>query len=118
MPHQTVRLRNLPAKTVIADVHNFLIDKNIITTHAQASVGPICDQAESALKQTTVSLLVHPDYYSQVLALPEARRNFTCQDGFGADPARSSVIDIDNHFFDLTTIHSSNNPATGKPDIE
>ena len=118
LKYQTVRIRNLPGKTETADVQNFLLDKNIISSIAQANIGPICDQAESLLKQTTVSLLVQQEKYNQVLTLPEARRRFTCKAGFGNDPGRSSVIDIDNHFLELTTIHSSNNTLTGKPDIE
>lgn len=116
--HQTVRIRGLPEKTVTADIHSFLLNRNIIVTASQAIVGPICDQAESCLKQTTVSFTSQQDCAAKVLGLAQNHRQFTCVDRTPSSQGRTTVVEIDTHFMDMTTICSANNPATGKPDIE
>jgi hypothetical protein len=117
-PHQTVRIRGLPERTVTADIHSFLLNRNVIATPSQAIVGPICDQAESTLKQTTVSFTSQQDCIAKVLGLAQNHRQFTCIDRTPSSQGRTTVVEIDNDFMDMTTIWSANNPATGKPDVE
>ena len=73
--HQTVRIRGLPEKTVMADIHSLLLNRNIIVTASQAIVGLICDQAESTLKQTTVLFTSQQDRAAKVLASRRTNAN-------------------------------------------
>ena len=118
LQHQTVRIRGLPEKTTTADVHSFLLNRNIIATTSQAFVGPICDQNDSALKQTTVSFPSQMDCCAKILSLAQDPRQFTCSDRSPSSQGRSTLIDVSSEFMDMTTIYSAKNPVTGKPDIE
>lgn len=105
-------MTGLPTSTQIADVENFFNDR-IDRKGRQVidSVGPISQDAMSRKMQTTVSFS-SPDAAQQALKLPYARKRFTAVNG-GAE-----YISLNHDFEDLTTLHSSANPATGQPDIE
>lgn len=109
---QTLRVTGLPASTRIEDVKNFFSDRierkgrQIIET-----VGPISQDAMSRKMQTTVSFSSH-DAAQQALNLEYSRRRFISIKG------EAEVITLNDKFEDITTLHISANPQTGRPDIE
>lgn len=105
---QTLRLTGLPQLTQIEDVENFFVDR---IGRVIESVGPISQSAMSQKMQTTVSFSSH-QAAKQALKLEHAKRRFTAVKG-GAE-----YITLDHGFEDLTTLHTSDNPVTGRPDIE
>ena len=109
---QTLRLTGLPLSTQIEDVKQFFGDriKPLGRQHVD-SVGPFSQAAISPHKQTTVSFSSH-DAATQALGLDRASRRFMARSG-GVEH-----ISLDNTFEDITTLHSSANPETGRPDIE
>lgn len=110
---QTLRVANLPTKTEQNDVKEFFTER-IKRTHGRQiveSVGPICSHASRVTKRTTVSFSSRKTA-QKALNLEETQRRLNAVNG-GAE-----TITLDAGFLDLTTLHSSNNPATGKPDIE
>lgn len=110
---QTLRVAGLPLLTQESDVIQFF-NGHVARKHGGQiieSVGPICDHASRNTKRTTVSFSSH-NVTQQALNLPLSRRRFGAERGGAAD------ITLDAGFRDLTTLHSTNNPATGKPDIE
>ena len=109
---QTLRMTGLPTFTQVKDVEDFFGDhikrkgRQIIE-----SVGPISQDAMSRKMQTTVSFSSH-NAAQQALELEHARRRLTAVRG-GAE-----YISLNHTFEDITTLHTSANPATGHPDIE
>lgn len=109
---QTLRMTGLPTSTQIIDVENFFrVQIERKGRQVIESVGPISQDAMSRKMQTTVSFS-SPDAAQQALKLEYARRWFTAVNG-GAE-----YISLNHDFEDMTTLHSSANPATGQPDIE
>lgn len=110
---QTLRVTGLPAKTEQRDVIQFFTER-IKRKHGRQiveSVGPICDYGSRITKRTTVSFSSCKTA-QKALDLGELNRRFHAETG-GAE-----IITLDASFRDLTTLHTSVNPATGKPDIE
>ena len=109
---QTLRVTGLPPLTQADDVKNFFNDRikrkgrEIIE-----SIGPISQDAVSESMQTTVSFSSH-DAAKQALDLEYAKRRFVAVNG-GAEN-----VNLNHDFKDITTLHTSKNPATGRPDIE
>ena len=110
---QTLRLAGLPSKTKQSDVMHFFTER-INRKHGRQiveSVGPICGHPSRSTKHTTVSFSSYKTA-QKALNLGEVSRRMIAENG-GAE-----TITLDASFLDLTTLHSSINPATGKPDIE
>ena len=110
---QTLRLAGLPLNTQQSDVQHHFTER-IKRKHGRRvieSVGPICDHANRSTKRTTVSFSSH-NTAKKAFELEEANRRLSAEHG-GAE-----TVTLDASFLDLTTLHSANNPATGKPDIE
>lgn len=110
---QTLRVTGLPSKAKQSDVKHFFTER-INRKHGRQiveSVGPICGHASRSTKRTTVSFSSSKTA-QKALNLGEPNRRLTAENG-GAE-----TITLDAGFLDLTTLHSSINPATGKPDIE
>lgn len=110
---QTLRVAGLPANTEQSDVKQFF-EERISRRHGRQiveSVGPICDHANRTTKRTTVSFSSYRTA-QKALSLPEPKRWFHAENG-GAE-----TITLDDRFEALTTLYSSVNPKTGKPDIE
>lgn len=109
---QTLRVTGLPQLTQIGDVENFFSDRiQYKGRKIIESVGPISQSAMSQKMQTTVSFSSH-EAANKALKLGRANRRLTAVKG-GAE-----YITIDYGFEDITTLHTSNNPVTGHPDIE
>ena len=109
---QTLRITGLPQSTQIEDVENFFGDR--IRNKGRKiveSVGPISQSAMSQKMQTTVSFSSH-EAAKQAFELELANRRLTAVKG-GAE-----VITLNHGFEGITTLHTSNNPVTGRPDIE
>lgn len=109
---QTLRMTGLPSLADTEDVKQFFADR--ITRKGRQiieSVGSISQDAISSHSQTTVSFSSH-DAAKQALALEQASRHFIARRGGAAS------ISLDHSFQDITTLHSSDNPQTGHPDIE
>ena len=110
---QTLRVTGLPSKTQQSDVRQFFTER-IKRNHGRQIVefvGTICGHASRSTKRTTVSFSSYKTA-QKALNLGETSRLFKADNG-GAE-----TITLDASFLDLTTLHSSNNPATGKPDVE
>ena len=110
---QTLRVAGLPRLTQESDVRQFF-EERITRRHGRnivESVGPICDHANRQTKRTTVSFSSHSTA-QKALELPPNQRRLSAERG-GVEQ-----ITIDSTFRDLTTLHSKDNPATGKPDVE
>ena len=109
---QTLRMTGLPQSTQVEDVVNFFSDRiNRKGRQIIESVGPISQDAMSQKMQTTVSFSSH-DAARQALDLEYASRRFPAVRG-GAE-----FISLNHSFDDITTLHASANPVTGRPDIE
>lgn len=109
---QTLRVTGLPYLTQIEDVENFFSDRiQYKGRKIIESVGSISQSAMSQKMQTTVSFSSH-EAANKALKLGHANRRLTAVKG-GAE-----YITIDHGFEDITTLHTSNNPVTGRPDIE
>ena len=109
---QTLRLTGLPQLTQVEDVENFFRDR--IKNKGRKileSVGPFSRNAISQTMQTTVSFSSH-DAAQKALKLAYDRRRF------GAVKGGSEHISLNHSFEDITTLHTSKNPETGRPDIE
>ncbi|MCJ1469868.1 hypothetical protein MMC07_008512 [Pseudocyphellaria aurata] len=113
LTQQTLRVAGLPSKTEPRDVENFFTDQIKRKNHRQIveSVGPICTHASRVTKRTTVSFS-SSNTAQKALDLKEPSRRFHAEKG-GAE-----TVTVDAAFLDLTTLHSSANPATGQPDID
>ena len=109
---QTLRVTGLPRSTQIEDVENFFRDR-IQSKGRQIieSIGPISRGAMSQKMQTTVSFSSY-EAAKQALKLEHANRRLTAIKG-GAEH-----ITLNHNFEDVTTLHTSTNPKTGRPDIE
>lgn len=110
---QTLRVAGLPSKTQTSDVQHFFADR-IKRKHGRQIVevvGPICDHSSRITKRTTVSFS-STNTAQKALNLEETSRQLMAEHG------GREVINLDYSFQDLTTLHASNNPKTGKPDIE
>lgn len=110
---QTLRVAGLPSKTQTSDVQHFFADR-IKRNHGRQIVevvGPICDHSSRITKRTTVSFS-STNTAQKALNLEETSRQLMAEHG------GREIITLDNSFQDLTTLHASNNPKTGKPDIE
>ena len=109
---QTLRMTGLPSSTEVEDVENFFKDR-IKRKGRQIieSISPISEVAMSSRMQTTVSFSSH-DAAAQALGLEQASRRFMARGG-GAE-----YVSLNHTFEDITTLHSSANPNTGRPDIE
>ncbi|MCJ1265967.1 hypothetical protein MMC22_005849 [Lobaria immixta] len=110
---QTLRVTGLPSKTQQSDVIHFFTERINRRDGRQIveSVGPICGHASRSTMRTTVSFSSSKTA-QKALELGEPSRRLTAENG-GAE-----TITVDASFRDLTTLHSSNNPATGKPDVD
>lgn len=109
---QTLRMTGLPSSTEVKDVENFFRER-IKRKGRQIieSISPISEVAMSPRMQTTVSFSSH-DAAVKALGLQKASRYFMARGG-GAE-----YISLNHTFEDITTLHSSANPKTGRPDIE
>lgn len=110
---QTLRITGLPPNCEERDVEHFF-NERIIRHHGRQiieRVGPISSHGSGITKRTTVSFSSH-NTAQKALDLLETNRRLTAEKG-GA-----GTITLDHTFLDLTTLHSSVNPETGKPDIE
>lgn len=110
---QTLRITGLPSKCVESDVEHFF-NERIQRHHGKQiieRVGPISSYRGGSTKRTTVSFSSR-NTAQKALDLPETNRRLTAENG------GSEIITLDHTFIDLTTLHSSVNPETGKPDIE
>lgn len=110
---QTLRVAGLPSNTEQSDVEHFFTER-IKRKHGHQiveSVGPICVHASRITKRTTVSFSSY-NTAQKALELEEPMRRLIAENG-GAE-----TITLDASFLDLTTLHSSVNPETSKPDIE
>lgn len=110
---QTLRVAGLPPKTQIRDVKQFFTER-VRRSHGRQIVelvGPICGHSSRVTKRTTVSFSSHHTA-EKALALEETNRRLSAEAG-GAE-----TISLDHAFRDLTTLYESNNPSTGKPDVE
>lgn len=105
---QTLRVTGLPQLTQIEDVQNFFGDR---IGRSIESVGPISQGAMSQKMQTTVSFSSR-EAAKKALKLEYANRRFHAIRG-GVE-----YITLNHGFEDITTLHTSNNPLTGRPDIE
>ena len=109
---QTLRVYGLPPLTQARDVEDFFNDRierggrQIIE-----SIGPISQDAMSKKMQTTVSFSSH-DAAKQALRLERAKRRLRAVKGGDGD------VTLNHDFQDITTLHTSQNPDTGRPDIE
>lgn len=110
---QTLRITGLPPNCEESDVKHFF-NERIIRHHGRQiieRVGPISSYGSGITKRTTVSFSSR-NTAQKALDLPETNRRLSAEKGgFG-------TITLDHTFIDLTTLHSSANPETGKPDIE
>lgn len=110
---QTIRVTGLPTNTSKTDVQQFF-NERVVRKHGRQIVelvGPICDHSTRITKRTTVSFSSH-NTAQKALNLEETSRRFIAESG-GAE-----TITLDHSFRDLTTLHATNNPTTGKPDID
>lgn len=110
---QTLRVAGLPPKTQSADVYNFF-NERINRRHGRhivVFVGPVCDHSSRITKRITVSFSSR-NTAQKALDLEETSRQLMAEQG------GRETITLDHTFQDLTTLHASNNPSTGKPDIE
>ena len=109
---QTLRVTGLPPATQTADIENFFRER-ISSKGRQIieSIGPISRGAMSHKMQTTVSFSSH-EAAKEALKLQHANRRLTAIEG-GAEH-----IILNYTFEDITTLHISENPKTGHPDIE
>ena len=110
---QTLRVAGLPPKTSQSDLQHFF-DERINRKHGRQVVeciGPVCDHSSRNTKRTTVSFSSH-NTAQKAFELEETSRQFIAEKG------GRETITLDHTFQDLTTLHASNNPSTGKPDIE
>ena len=109
---QTLRVTDLPPSTQTEDVENFFRDRfQSKGRQIIESIGPISRSAMSRKMQTTVSFSSH-EAAKEALKLEYAKRRFTAIKG-GAEN-----ITLNHKFDDITTLHVSMNPKTGRPDIE
>ena len=109
---QTLRMTGLPLSTEAEDVENFFDDRiNRKGRRIIESIGPISQDSMSQKMQTTVSFSSR-DAAQQALELEFANRRFMAVNG-GAE-----YITLNHDFQEITTLHTSKNPATGRPDIE
>lgn len=110
---QTLRITGLPPKCEERDVEQFFNER--ITRHHGRQiierVGPISSYGSGITKRTTVSFSSH-NTAQKALDLQETNRRLSAEKG------GSETINLDHTFLDLTTLYSSVNPDTGKPDIE
>ncbi|MCJ1423906.1 hypothetical protein MMC29_001791 [Sticta canariensis] len=110
---QTLRVAGLPSKTEQSDVKHFFTER-INRKHGRQiveSVGPICGHGDRITKRTTVSFSSCKTA-QKALKLGEPSRRLSAENG-GAE-----TITLEASFRDLTTLHSSVNPETTKPDID
>lgn len=110
---QTIRVTGLPPNASKTDVQNHF-NERVVRKHGRQIVelvGPICDHSTRITKRTTVTFSSH-NTAQKALNLEETSLRLIAESG-GAE-----TITLDHSFRDLTTLHTSNNPATGKPDIE
>lgn len=110
---QTLRITGLPPNCEEKDVEHFFNGR--IQRHRGRQiierVGPISSYGGGITKRTTVSFSSR-NTAQKALDLPETNRRLTAENG------GSGTISLNHTFVDLTTLHSSVNPKTGKPDIE
>lgn len=110
---QTLRISGLPPNCEESDVKHFF-NERITRSHGKQiieCVGPICSYGIGITKRTTVSFSSR-NTALKALDLQETNRRLSAENG------GSGIITLDHTFHDLTTLHSSVNPETGKPDIE
>ena len=110
---QTLHITGLPPNTQERDVRSFF-EERIKRKHGRQVVevvGPICGQSSRTTKNTTVSFS-SPRTAQKALSLEETSRKLLAEQG------GSETISLNSSFKDLTTLHSSDNPDTGRPDIE
>lgn len=110
---QTLRITGLPSNCEESDVEHFFKER-IQRHHGRQiieRVGPICSSGSDNTKRTTVSFSSR-NTAQKALDLPETNRRLSAENG------GSGTIILDHTFIDLTTLHSSVNAETGKPDIE
>lgn len=110
---QTLHITGLPPSTQETDVRSFF-EERIPRKYGRRIVevvGPICTQSSRVTKNTTVSFS-SPKTAQKALSLEETSRRLF------ADHGGSETISLNSSFKDLTTLHSSDNPDTGRPDIE
>lgn len=110
---QTLRVAGSPENTQTSDVNHFFVER-INRRHGRQIVefvGPICDHSSRITKRTTISFSSR-NTALKALDLEETSRHLTAEHG------GRETITLDYGFQDLTTLHASKNPKTGKPDIE
>lgn len=109
---QTLRVTGLPTRSQPGDIEIFFRER-ISRKGRQIieSIGPISRDAMSQKMQTTVSFS-SPEAAKEALDLKHANRRLTAMKG-GAEH-----ITLSHKFEDITTLHVSMNPETGRPDIE
>lgn len=110
---QTLRITGLPQYCEESDVKQFFNERIQRQRGRQIieRVGPISSYGSGITKRTTVSFS-SCNTAQKALDLPETNRRLSAENG------GSGTITMDHTFIDLTTLHSSVNPETGKPDIE
>ena len=109
----TLRVAGLPPKTQTTDVQHFFKDR-ITRKHGHQIiefVGQICDHSSRITKRTTVTFSSH-NTAKKAIDLEKTKRLLRAESG------GEETITLDYTFQDLTTLHASNNPTTGKLDIE
>ena len=109
---QTLRMTGLPPFAQVEDVKHFFNDR-IRNKGRQIieSIGPISQDAMSQTTQTTVSFSSH-DVAQLALDLEYSNRRLVAING-GAEN-----VALNHDFKDISTLHTSKNPVTGRPDIE
>ena len=106
---QTLRMRGLPLGVDEDDIVQFFGDrirkspgKKIVR-----SIGPLYYDGNTASVSTTVTFSSH-NTAQKALQLDRHQRTFR----------KFHCVELDHEFKDITILHSSNNPQTGRPDVE
>ena len=105
---QTLRCRGLPPKVDEDDIIQFFGDriKKSAGKKIVQSIGPLCLDTNTSTISTTVSFSSN-NTAKKALELDRSQRFL-----------KGHLIEVGHDFLDITTLYKSNNPQTGKPDIE
>lgn len=109
---QTLRMTGLPAAADKDDIRSFF-DGHIRRQGFSVveEIGHICKQPGTTTNQTTVTFSSR-EAATQALNLDYGKRRLTAAKG------GVGMVSLDQHFSGMTTLQSTANPETGKPDIE
>lgn len=105
---QTLRVRGLPLTVDEEDVEQWFGDriKKSAGKKIVQRVGRLCHDPTTDSYTTTVTFSSN-NTAQKALSLGYLERNF-----------RNALLELDHQFDNITTLHKSNNPRTGKPDVE